>query len=475
MLLHANNKNLKAPRKGCGRVKAVATALAFSALTLSGGVTPSTVRAGDYAGDETGSRFVRIGLNKSIVIRLPAAARDVLVGNPDIVEAVVRTKNTAYLFARSVGQTNIFFFDEQGQQILALDLEVAQDMAALQKLIQRTLPGSKITVDTVGENVVLGGTAANAGEHKTAVDLATKFTGDANKVMSTVAIAGSQQVMLRSRVVEIKRSVLKQLGVDTQAVFSIGNLAANLANINPIGALDGSTLISPFGGSAFNYTNGSTSIDAVVRAMESDGLVRVLAEPTLTAVSGQEAKFNAGGEFPIVALDDAGNPTVSEFKRFGVILEFTPTVLSQGRIGLKIKSEVSEIQSISSNGFPILNARTAESTVELPSGGSIVLAGLIKDVSQQTINGMPGLKDLPILGQLFRSRDYVSDQTELAIIVTPYTVNPVNENQLASPIDGLNVATDAQTILFGRLNKVYGSPGTAPQGVYHGNVGYIVK
>jgi pilus assembly protein CpaC len=281
--------------------------------------------------------------------------------------------------------------------------------------------------------------------------------------------------MLRSRVVEIKRSVLKQLGVDTQAVFSIGNLAANLANINPIGALDGSTLISPFGGSAFNYTNGSTSIDAVVRAMESDGLVRVLAEPTLTAVSGQEAKFNAGGEFPIVALDDAGNPTVSEFKRFGVILEFTPTVLSQGRIGLKIKSEVSEIQSISSNGFPILNARTAESTVELPSGGSIVLAGLIKDVSQQTINGMPGLKDLPILGQLFRSRDYVSDQTELAIIVTPYTVNPVNENQLASPIDGLNVATDAQTILFGRLNKVYGSPGTAPQGVYHGNVGYIVK
>jgi pilus assembly protein CpaC len=195
----------------------------------------------------------------------------------------------------------------------------------------------------------------------------------------------------------------------------------------------------------------------------------------LTAVSGEAAKFNVGGEFPIVALDDAGNPTVSEYKRFGVILDFAPTVLSQGRIAIKIKSEVSEIQSITTSGFPIINSRTAESTVELPSGGSIVLAGLIKDVSQQTINGIPGLKNLPVLGQLFRSRDYASDQTELAVLVTPYTVNPTNESRLATPTDGLNVATDAQTILLGRLNKVYGAPGNAPSGVYHGNIGYIVK
>jgi pilus assembly protein CpaC len=472
MLLHANIKKPKAPRRLRSQMKIIAAALAITLLTLPGGLTQTAVRAGDYsAGGEQGSRFVRIGLNKSMVIRLPAATRDVLVGNPDIVEAVVRTKNTAYLFARAVGQTNVFFFDDQGRQILALDLEVSQDMAALQKLIQRTLPGSRITVDTVGESVVLGGNAANATDAKTAFDLATKFAGDPAKVMTTVNIAGSQQVMLKARVVEIKRSMLKQLGVDTQALFSIGNFSANLANINPFAT----TLISPLAGNRLSFESGDTSIDAVIRAMESDGLVRTLAEPTLTAVSGEAAKFNVGGEFPIVALDDAGNPTVSEYKRFGVILDFAPTVLSQGRIAIKIKSEVSEIQSITTSGFPIINSRTAESTVELPSGGSIVLAGLIKDVSQQTINGIPGLKNLPVLGQLFRSRDYASDQTELAVLVTPYTVNPTNESRLATPTDGLNVATDAQTILLGRLNKVYGAPGNAPSGVYHGNIGYIVK
>jgi pilus assembly protein CpaC len=452
----------------------VAAAIALSCIATATGVAPIGVQAGDYSADQdSGSRFVRIGLNKSIVIRLPAAARDVLVGNPAIVEAVVRSKNTAYLFARSVGQTNIFFFDDNGQQVLAMDLEVAQDMQALQKLIRRTIPGSEITVDTVGENVVLGGNAANAAEHKTAMDLAAKFAGDPNKVMSTVAIAGSQQVMLRARVVEIKRTVLKQLGIDTRAVFAVGKFAADMQNVSPFA----SELIAPDQANAFNFTSGATSIDAVIRAMESDGLVRTLAEPTLTAISGEEAKFNAGGEFPILVVSERNGvrETEVEYKKFGVILEFAPTVLSQGRIAMKIKSEVSEIQSVLAQGFPIISGRTAESYVELPSGGSLVLAGLIKDVSSQTVKGLPGLKDVPVLGQLFRSRDYISDQTELAVIVTPYTVNPINENQLATPADGLNVATDAQTILFGRLNKVYGAPGNAPDGVYHGNVGYIVK
>lgn len=457
----------------------MAAALALSVMTLATGMvaTPS-VKAGDLASaQDTGSRFVRIGLNKSVVIRLPAAARDVLVGNPDIVEAVVRTKNTAYLFARSVGQTNIFFFDDSGQQILALDLEVAQDMTALQKLISRTLPGSHITVDTVGENVVLGGNASNAAEAKTAQDLATKFTGDPNKVMTTIAVAGSQQVMVRARVVEIQRNVLKQLGVDTQQLFSIGNLAANLSNFSPFPSAFIGNTVDPSvakGGNQFTFDSGGYKADVLIRAMERDGLVKTLAEPTLTAVSGQEAKFNAGGSFPVTTVDKDGQTDI-EYKNFGVGLDFTPTVLSQGRIGLKIKSEVSDIASVTSNGYPILDGRTAESTVELPSGGSIVLAGLIKDVNQQTINGVPGLKNLPVLGQLFRSREYNSNQTELAIIITPYTVNPVNENQLATPADGLNVATDSQTILLGRLNKVYGSPGVAPAGVYHGNVGYIVK
>src|SRR5207244_3990507 len=182
------------------------------------GMLSHTVRAGDLdisRVSDQGSRYVRIGLNKSIVVHLPAAARDVLVGNPDIVDAVVRSKNTAYLFARAPGQTNVFFFDDQGKQILALDLEVAQDMAALQRLIQRTFPGSKITVDTIGDNVVLGGQAATPEEAKTAMDLAIKFAGDdpekPKKVMSTVNVIGKEQVMLRVRVAEVQRDVLKQL------------------------------------------------------------------------------------------------------------------------------------------------------------------------------------------------------------------------------------------------------------------------
>jgi pilus assembly protein CpaC len=466
-------------RTGGGRLAAAF----FAALLIGISAAPVTpVVAGDIAIEEvqvTNSRFVRIGLNKSVVIRLPANARDVLVGNPDIVDAVIRTKSTAYLFARAVGQTNVFFFDENGRQILGLDLEVAQDMAALQHLIQRTLPGSRIVVDTVGENVVLSGTAANPGEAKTAMDLAVKFAGgDEKKVMSTISVTGKEQVMLRVRVAEVQRQVLKQFGINIQAMFNIGDFAFNLSNINPFSA--GQGLLSPSGGYAGNYTNGSTDIDAVIRAMERDGLLRTLAEPTLTAISGETAKFIAGGEFPVPIQDDDG--ITIEYKQFGVGLGFTPVVLSEGRISVAVNTEVSELDSTISTttcstcaAVPGLSVRRAETTLELPSGGSMMLAGLIKDTTRQNIDGTPGLKSLPILGALFRSRDFIQNQTEMVVIVTPYVVDAVNERQLTAPTDNLSIATDSQTILLGRLTRIYGVPGTRPQGVYHGKVGYIVE
>jgi len=467
---------------------------AFAAAVAMGSALTAALpaRAGDIDYSQTsdlGSRFVRIGLNKSVVIRLPAAARDVLVGNPDIVDAVIRTKNTAYLFARAVGQTNIFFFDEQGRQILALDLEVAQDMAALQKLIGRTIPGSRITVDTIGDNIVLGGVAATPSEAKTAIDLAVKYTGDEKKVMSTINVTGKEQVMLRVRVAEVQRDVLKQFGINTQAIFDIGKFAFNWANINPftanpIGLLSDGGLAGAYNGGC-GVTPPIDSGCAIIRAMERDGLLRTLAEPTLTAISGESAKFLAGGEFPIPVPQSSGSggggTTITiEYKPFGVGLGFTPIVLTEGRISLKIDTEVSEIStenSLSIAGFvaPSLTVRRASTTVELPSGGSIAMAGLIKDQTKQQINGTPGLKNIPILGALFRSRDYLSNQTELVVIVTPFIVDPVNDKQLATPLDGLNVATDRQTILLGRLNKVYGGAGPPPVGVYHGDVGYIVE
>jgi pilus assembly protein CpaC len=464
------------------RSSRVAARLMLAALlTLaSSWMAAPPVLAGDYgssAAGANGGRFVRIGLNKSIVIKLPGEARDVLVGNPDIVDAVVRTKNTAYLFARAIGQTNIFFFDANGQQILGLDLEVSQDMAALQKLIQRTVPGrSRIKVDTIGENIVLSGTAKTPSEAKLAFDLAAKFAGQdgEKKVVSTISVLGKEQVMLKVRIAEVQRNVLKQFGINTTALFSVGKFAFDLANVNPFT----SPLISPFGGYAAGYSNGGDSVDVFIRAMERDGLLRTLAEPTLTAISGESANFLAGGEFPIPVGGDDDEITI-EFKKFGVGLGFTPVVMSEGRISLKISTEVSETTTelaIVANNFsiPSLNVRRAETTVELPSGGSIAMAGLIKDDVRADVTGTPYLKNLPILGALFRSRDFQQNQSELVVIVTPYVVDPVTEQDLSMPTDGLINATEGQAILFGRLNKVYGKPGKRPNGVYHGNVGYIV-
>jgi len=285
--------------------------------------------------------------------------------------------------------------------------------------------------------------------------------------------------MLKVRIAEVQRNVLKQLGINTTALFSVGNLALNLASINPFS----SAPISPGNFYQGTYVSGDDQATVVIRAMERDGLLRTLAEPTLTAISGETANFLAGGEFPIPVAQS--NDTIGiEFKKFGVGLGFTPLVMSEGRISLKISTEVSDI----SNDFavtlgkateaetviPSLNVRRAETTVELPSGGSISMAGLIKDTARSEINGTPGLKDLPILGALFRSRDFQQNQSELVVIVTPYVSNPVQEQELAWPTDGLALASDRQTVLFGRLNKIYGKPGARPAGIYHGNVGYIV-
>ncbi|MGE0212384.1 MAG: type II and III secretion system protein family protein [Parvibaculaceae bacterium] len=461
---------------------AAAAAIALGVLLAAAPATP--LRATDASADHydlDSGRFVRLGLGKSMVIRLPGAARDVLVGNPAVVEAVVRTQNVAYLFAKGPGQTNIFFFDEAGRQILNLDVEVSQDMKVLRKLLERTMPGTRVTVDTVGDNIVLGGQAANAAEAKTAFDLAVKFAGgDDKKVLSTVAITGKEQVMIRVRVAEMQREVLKALGVDWDEIaFKAGNLLVGAATSNPFSL--GSGIISGGSGAVVNpiFQKGNTTIDGVLRVMERDGLLRTLAEPTLTAISGESAKFLAGGEFPVPVGQDNDTITI-EFKPFGVGLNFTPVVLSEGRISLRVSTEVSELSpenaiSVSQIAIPGLKVRRAETTLELPSGGSMVMAGLIQEQTKQAINGVPGLKDVPVLGALFRSRDFQSSRTELVVIVTPYVVNPVNEKQLATPIDRLEFATDRQTILFGRLHRIYGVAGDQPKGAYHGNVGYIVE
>jgi pilus assembly protein CpaC len=280
--------------------------------------------------------------------------------------------------------------------------------------------------------------------------------------------------MLKVKVVEIQRDVLKQFGVDFSALVDTGKFAFKLASVNPFA----NSLLSSGNGVKSALASGNTQFEGLVRAMESDGLVRTLAEPNLTAMTGQSAKFHAGGEYPYEVCDRSSSSISSctvSFKEFGVKVDFTPTVLSEDRIILKIASEVSELSSISSSGVPALNTRKSDTTLELPSGGSMMIAGLIRETTRQNINGTPGLKKLPILGTLFRSRDFVSNETELVVFVTPILVRPTSQSKLTTPDKGFNPTGDKQAIFMGRLNKVYGGNAGEPQGAYHGNVGFIVE
>jgi pilus assembly protein CpaC len=266
----------------------------------------------------------------------------------------------------------------------------------------------------------------------------------------------------------MKRTVLKQFGIDWTAMLDVGKFAFNLASINPFS----SSPISPAHGYEGTYTSGSNQVDVLIRAMEGDGLVRTLAEPNLTALTGQTANFQAGGEFPFRSCQTVDSCEI-QFKNFGVIVDFTPTVLTEGRINMKIRTEVSEIASLL-DGIPALDTRTATTTLELPSGGTMMLAGLIRETSRTNINGTPGLKSIPVLGALFRSHDFNNNETELVIMATPYLVRSNAERNFAAADQGYNPPTDRQAFILGRLNKVFGA-GDIPAGTYHGNVGFIVE
>jgi pilus assembly protein CpaC len=425
-------------------------------------------------------------LDKAAVVQLDADARDVLVSNPDMVDAVVRTPRRIFLLATKVGQTNAFFFDAQGKQILALDIRVEKDVIDLSGLMKTSMPNSSIQVQALNDNVVLTGSVSSALESTRAADLAARFTGDPKKVINMIGIAGGQQVMLKVRIAEMDRNIAKQFGVNLAGVKIAGGstpLAFSTANqFNLVGqALSdlsggqagqvcgpGSTNSNPFGvlASAGGICNINNNVQGQLKALERVGLVHMLAEPNLTAVSGETARFLAGGEFPVPASRDRdGNVTV-QFKQFGVGLSFTPVVVAQGRISLQLSSEVSELSNTgsftltgagSAQGLtiPALTVRRTATTIELPSGGSFAVAGLMQHNTKQVIDGFPGVKDLPVLGALFRSRDFADDTTELVVLVSAYLVEPTAEAALSVPTEGFVPPSDPETILLGRLNAVY--------------------
>ena len=435
-----------------------------------------------------------LNLNKAVIVELDRDARDVYVSNPAIVDAVVRTPRRIFLMSLKVGQANAIFLDGQGRQIATLDINVEPDVAALDSSLVRHLPDSGAHATAVGESVVVGGNVRSAEEARRAQDLAARYAGSPERVVNVANIQGHQQVLIKVRVSEMSRTIAKQLGVDLTAIARPGNIPFVFETSNPFSLL-GRALSNLSGAQVGDVSNnGNNNIAGVLKALERVGLVRTLAEPNLTAVSGESAKFLAGGEFPVPTSRDQLGNVVVEFKQFGVGLAFTPVVLSNGRISLQISTEVSELtsegafvqnaSSTTTDGtttivqgltVPALSVRRTETTVELPSGGSLVIGGLLQKQTKQNIDAFPGIKDLPVLGALFRSRDYQNNETELVVMVTAYLVDPVAEARLTTPTQGYVAPTDVETIFLGRLNAVYGSRAGAATTAARGSVGYIVQ
>jgi pilus assembly protein CpaC len=536
----------------CGAIVAV-MALASEARAEPDGA--SVLRISAQGSSQ--ARSVALGAGKSMLVEFDFELRDVLVSDPKSVDAVVQTSNRVFLIAKKPGQTNAFFFDSHGQQVLTLDITVGADVRGLETLLSRLIPGSNVRVEMAGKSIVLIGTVRTPVDSNRATDIARAFaasnsggfmndgggqsqqsamnsggttiinssdksaSGDgqgsaeqAKAVINLLGVEGEEQVMLRVVVAEVQRELLKQFGVNLAADINAGNFAWSLltANALPLTAAAGLGQLpipgfnpdstnagnscagatcfysegpqsGTFGNSGYTSgwasSNGDYRVGKALRALERDGLIRTLAEPNLTAISGEPAKFLAGGEYPIPVKDSNGQTSVT-YKEFGVGVSFTPVVLSEGRISLKIESEVSELTNVGAVvlddiSIPALKKRQANSTVELPSGGSIALAGLISDDVRQNIDGFPGLKDVPILGTLFRSRDFIKRETELVIIVTPYLVKPVSPKALAKPLDGLAESSDRKANFMGHLNRIYGTESAAPVGDLKGDYGFIVE
>ena len=409
-------------------------------------------------------------VNKSIIIDLPTNVGEVVAGQPAVANVIMRTKTRAFIQGVSGGDTNIFFLDGAGNNIATFDIKVVQPRSdvgnALEAAIARNIPGSHIRVESVllgdTNRVVLSGTALSQDDVGRAEAIAIQFTGGPGNVASIIDVSGNQQVMLQVTVAEVNRTAIKQLGIDLN--LSSGGLVTGIVNTNnaSLGDTSGGT---PTGTVTASTQIGPVAISATLKALARRNALKTLAEPTLTAMSGQPAEFIVGGETPYNTSDGNGH-VVTAFKQYGVKLNFTPTVKSNGRVGLLVDTNVSE--PAPGGG---ISERGAKTTVEIPAGCTLAIGGLLQDDEKQELSQLPGLGDIPILGALFRSRDYIHDQTELVIMVTPVMAQ-IGVPEL--PTDNYAIAGDAEAIFLGHLEKQYGVGNDGMRGSYQGSVGFVL-
>lgn len=468
------------------------------------------------------SQIVSVNVGKSEVIDLPQDAADIFIANPTIVTAVVKSARRLFLVGVNTGTTAIYVMDGAGNRFANVEVHVTQDLALLREVLRQTIPTASIQPRIVGNMIVLNGEVDTPLDATRAAEMANAFLSgpqgspsaptsggttmvspaaagapgaqQQSRVINSLTIRSKDQVMLRVTIAEVNRNALKQLGIKTDGKWSVGNTALNFIS-PPTG------LFNPLTQNALGVQNVSRAVDAAgnptntrgatFNAMEQNGLAKLLAEPTLTAQSGESAVFKVGGEIPVPTPNSTSSgggqnaPTV-EFKEFGISLEFTPVVLGPGRISLKVKTNVSDIDQsiglsipVGSEGqtmlVPGFRSRSSETTVELPSGGSLMTAGLIQQNSRTSLGGIPGVSNLPIIGALARSRDYTRQESELMITITPYLAKSVAANELARPDTGLRDVSDVAGVALGQINAINGSRKVKPSTRPLDGAGFIVK
>jgi pilus assembly protein CpaC len=432
---------------------------------------PAPVTQATFTG--TSGKELSIQINRGALVRLPVPADTVFVANPEIADIQVKSPRLIYVFAKRAGETVLYAVDGNDNLLLNTRIVVTHNLQALRTAIGSVVPGGGVSITTAGDALVLGGSVSSAAQAEDLRRLAARFAPGDGAVVSNLHVVAPNQINLRVRIAEVSRDTLKQFGINWQNAIKLGGFVFGLAQGAPVLGTGGGFNVGNNGTNSIvgSFRKGNVDLNAVIDALANENLITVLAEPNLTAMSGETANFLAGGEFPIpVPQSGNGNAITVEFKKFGVSLAFTPTVIDGNRINLKVRPEVSQLSTvgsilINSISIPALTTRNAETTVELASGQSFAIAGLLQHNSQQDASKTPFLGDIPILGALFKSDRYQRNETELVIVVTPYLVKPVSANAIATPVDGLTPPTDAQRIFYGTKNQQkIPEAGNAPRG-----------
>lgn len=422
---------------------------------------------------------LNIELDKGQLVRLNGTAKSVFVANPDVADIQMLSPDSLMVFGKKTGETTLVATGNDDHTLLNQRVTVTQNLDGLKQALKAMVPNGTISAQAVPNGIVLAGNVANAGEAEDARRVAARYVPEGGEIINRIAVNGPSQVMLRVRFAEMTRSVNKAFGFDLNA-FSAGNFAFGVATgsgfVNPTTGV----ITRPNNNDAIyaGFHKGSLDINGLIDALETEGLTTILAEPSLTATNGETASFLAGGEIPIPVPQSGSDNTITiDYKSYGVSLAFTPTILDGKHMSMRVKPEVSQLSqanAVTLQGFsiPSITTRRAETTVDISSGQSFVIAGLLQNNTDQTTNKLPGLGDLPVLGALFRSENFIRNESELVIIVTPYIVQPVN-GQLASATDGFAVPAEGDRIMLDK--KLSNVPVTPTAKLAHEPVSFTVE